>query len=200
MSRSGRIPSCDLPPGFRRHALRRDVESYFVTSAAIAIPPIVSRSTCERKHHPSKYPDVQGPRRSVGRCCRLSQSRTEVRVGIWKAVRSVGAGRLERPFGRYMMCRYVGSAEELTARAMQACRIRTWVMEELMGMLVNGEWQDAGYETSLTGGHFERRPTTFRNWVTADGSPGPTGSGDFVAERGRYHCMSAWRVPGRTVP
>jgi glutathionyl-hydroquinone reductase len=43
-----------------------------------------------------------------------------------------------------------------------------------MGMLVDGEWQDAGYETSLTG-HFERRPTTFRNWVTADGSPGPTG-------------------------
>ena len=55
------------------------------------------------------------------------------------------------------------------------------MMEEVKGMLVDGEWRDAGYETSLTG-HFERRPTTFRNWVTADGSPG-TGSGDFVAGR-----------------
>ena len=63
-----------------------------------------------------------------------------------------------------------------------------------MGMLVDGEWQDAGYETSLTG-HFERRPTTFRNWVTADGSPGPTGSGDFVAERNRYHLYVSLACP-----
>ena len=63
-----------------------------------------------------------------------------------------------------------------------------------MGMLVNGEWQDAGYETSLTG-HFERRPTTFRNWVTEDGSPGPTGSGDFVAERNRYHLYVSLACP-----
>jgi hypothetical protein len=45
--------------------------------------------------------------------------RTEVRVGIWKAVRSVGARRLELPFGRYMMYRYVGRAEKLTTRAMR---------------------------------------------------------------------------------
>jgi hypothetical protein len=66
-----------------------------------------------------QYPDVQGPRRSVRLCCRLGQSRAEVRVGIWKAVRSVGARRLERPFGRDPMCRYVGSAEKLTNRAMR---------------------------------------------------------------------------------
>jgi len=54
-----------------------------------------------------------------GAVCRLGQSRTEVRVGIWKAVRSVGARRLERPFGRDTMCRYVGRAEKLTTRAMR---------------------------------------------------------------------------------
>jgi putative glutathione S-transferase len=68
------------------------------------------------------------------------------------------------------------------------------MMEEVMGMLVDGEWQDVGYEMSLTG-HFERRPTTFRNWVTADGSPGPTGSGDFVAERNRYHLYVSLACP-----
>jgi putative glutathione S-transferase len=67
-------------------------------------------------------------------------------------------------------------------------------MEEVMGVLVDGEWQDAGYETS-SAGHFERRPTTFRNWVTADGSPGPTGSGDFVAERNRYHLYVSLACP-----
>ena len=74
-----------------------------------------------------------------------------------------------------------GPRGEIDHPRQAACRIRTCMMEEVMGMLVDGEWQDVGYETSLTG-QFERRPTTFRNWVTADGSPG-TGSGDFVAGR-----------------
>jgi len=55
------------------------------------------------------------------------------------------------------------------------------MMEEVMGMLVDGEWRMP--LRNVFDGHFERRPTTFRNWVTADGSPGPTGSGDFVAEK-----------------
>src|SRR3981081_3085772 len=70
-----------------------------------------------------------------------------------------------------------GPRREIDHPRHAACRIRTGMMKEVMGTLVDGEWQDAGYETSLTG-HFERRPTTFRNWVTADGSPGPTGSGE----------------------
>jgi glutathionyl-hydroquinone reductase len=56
-----------------------------------------------------------------------------------------------------------------------------------MGMLVNGEWRDVTFNTSSTGGRFERPASAFRNWVTVDGSPGPTGTGGFVAERGRYH-------------
>jgi putative glutathione S-transferase len=64
-----------------------------------------------------------------------------------------------------------------------------------MGMLVNGEWRDVGYETSSTGGRFERLPSAFRNWVTADGSPGPTGTGGFAAKRGRYHLYVSLACP-----
>jgi putative glutathione S-transferase len=40
------------------------------------------------------------------------------------------------------------------------------------------------------------RPTTrFRNWVTEDGSPGPTGEGGFAAARGRYHLYVALPCP-----
>ena len=64
-----------------------------------------------------------------------------------------------------------------------------------MGMLVNGEWRDVTVDTSSTGGRFERPPSAFRNWVTADGSPGPTGTGRFVAERGRYHLYVSLACP-----
>ena len=64
-----------------------------------------------------------------------------------------------------------------------------------MGMLVNGEWRDVSYDTSSTGGRFERPPSAFRNWVTADGSPGPTGIGGFVAEAGRYHLYVSLACP-----
>jgi putative glutathione S-transferase len=63
-----------------------------------------------------------------------------------------------------------------------------------MGILVNGEWRDVGYDTSSTG-RFERPPSAFRNWVTADGSPGPTGAGGFVAQRGRYHLYVSLACP-----
>ena len=64
-----------------------------------------------------------------------------------------------------------------------------------MGMLLNGEWRDVAYDTSSTGGRFERPQSSFRNWVTADGSPGPTGTGGFVAERGRYHLYVSLACP-----
>jgi glutathionyl-hydroquinone reductase len=64
-----------------------------------------------------------------------------------------------------------------------------------MAMLVNGEWRDVTYDTSSTGGRFERPPSAFRSWVTADGSPGPTGTGGFVAERGRYHLYVSLACP-----
>lgn len=56
-----------------------------------------------------------------------------------------------------------------------------------MGMLVDGIWHDQWYETKSTGGRFVRSESAFRNWVTADGSAGPTGQDGFSAESGRYH-------------
>lgn len=55
-----------------------------------------------------------------------------------------------------------------------------------MGLLVDGRWHDRWYETKESGGRFIRQESAFRNWVTADGSPGPSGAGGFKAEAGRY--------------
>jgi putative glutathione S-transferase len=63
-----------------------------------------------------------------------------------------------------------------------------------MGLLVNGRWQDRWYDTGKTG-HFVRDQSAFRNWVTADGSPGPTGAGGFKAEPGRYHLYVSLACP-----
>jgi putative glutathione S-transferase len=64
-----------------------------------------------------------------------------------------------------------------------------------MGLLVNGVWQDQWYETEKNGGRFVRDASAFRNWVTPDGSPGPTGSGGFKAEPGRYHLYVSLACP-----
>ena len=62
-------------------------------------------------------------------------------------------------------------------------------------MLVDGVWKDAWYETDQTGGRFVREESRFRNWVTPDGSAGPTGGSGFRAEPGRYHLYAAWACP-----
>jgi glutathionyl-hydroquinone reductase len=62
-----------------------------------------------------------------------------------------------------------------------------------MGLLVDGAWQDQDMRTQE--GQFVRKPTTFHNYVTADGSPGPTGTGGFPAERGRYHLYVSLACP-----
>lgn len=36
------------------------------------------------------------------------------------------------------------------------------------GKLINGEWRKEGYEKD-SDGRFLRNPTTFRNWIKADG-------------------------------
>jgi len=64
-----------------------------------------------------------------------------------------------------------------------------------MGLLVDGVWRDQWYDTASTGGRFERKASTFRNWVTADGAPGPSGEGGFRAEPGRYHLYVALACP-----
>lgn len=64
-----------------------------------------------------------------------------------------------------------------------------------MGMLVDGVWQDVWYDTKSTGGHFKRDQSRFRNWVTADGEPGPSGEGGFKAEAHRYHLYVSLACP-----
>lgn len=64
-----------------------------------------------------------------------------------------------------------------------------------MGELVNGEWSDAWYDTKSTGGAFKRQQSQYRNWITADGSPGPSGEGGFRAESGRYHLYVSYACP-----
>jgi glutathionyl-hydroquinone reductase len=64
-----------------------------------------------------------------------------------------------------------------------------------MGMLVDGVWKDVWYDTESTKGHFKRTTTSFRNWVTEDGSAGPTGEGGFKAEAGRYHLYVSLACP-----
>ena len=64
-----------------------------------------------------------------------------------------------------------------------------------MGLLRDGNWVDQWYDTESTAGKFERQPTTWRNWVTPDGAPGPSGEGGFAAESGRYHLYVSLACP-----
>ena len=63
-----------------------------------------------------------------------------------------------------------------------------------MGLLVDGKWQDKWYASDARG-RFVRQDSKFRNWVTPDGAPGPTGDGGFNAEPGRYHLYVSSACP-----
>ncbi len=64
-------------------------------------------------------------------------------------------------------------------------------------MLVDGKWQNDWQVTKATGEHgrFVRQTSSFRNWVTPDGSAGPTGVGGFQAGPDRYHLYIALNCP-----
>ncbi|WP_320824245.1 glutathione S-transferase family protein [Reinekea sp.] len=64
-----------------------------------------------------------------------------------------------------------------------------------MGLLVDGKWKNEWYDTKSTGGRFERKAPSFRNWITPDGSPGPSGIGGFKAEADRYHLYVSLACP-----
>ena len=57
----------------------------------------------------------------------------------------------------------------------------------------NGDWQPVQAKDAKGG--FVRQELSFRNWVTPDGRPGPTGEGGFAAEPGRYHLYVALICP-----
>ncbi|MEX0366549.1 MAG: glutathione S-transferase family protein [Ruegeria sp.] len=64
-----------------------------------------------------------------------------------------------------------------------------------MGLLVDGTWHDTWYDTKTTGGAFKRSAAQFRNWITPDGAPGPSGQGGFAAASGRYHLYVSLACP-----
>ncbi|WP_299599757.1 glutathione S-transferase family protein [uncultured Tateyamaria sp.] len=64
-----------------------------------------------------------------------------------------------------------------------------------MGLLVDGVWHDQWYDTKSSGGKFQRSQAKFRNWITADGSAGPSGADGFSAESSRYHLYVSYACP-----
>jgi len=62
-----------------------------------------------------------------------------------------------------------------------------------VGQLVDGVWQEV--ENRIDGGRYRRPSTLYRNWVTPDGSPGPSGEGGFPAQAGRYHLYVCLACP-----
>ncbi len=64
-------------------------------------------------------------------------------------------------------------------------------------MLINGQWAKDFHPVQGTDdeGGFVREQSQFRNWITIDGHPGPTGQGGFVAQPDRYHLYVALICP-----
>ena len=64
-----------------------------------------------------------------------------------------------------------------------------------MGMLIKGELVDNWLDKEIDEGEFKRMESTFRNWITPDGSTGPTGTDGFNAEANRYHLYVSKACP-----
>lgn len=64
-------------------------------------------------------------------------------------------------------------------------------------MLVDGKWVGdwQPVQKADAQGRFVRQVSSFRNWITPDGRPGPTGDGGFKAEAGRYRLYVALICP-----
>lgn len=64
-------------------------------------------------------------------------------------------------------------------------------------MLVDGKWTKdwEPVQAEDEKGGFVRQASSFRHWVTSDGSAGPTGNRGFRAEPGRYHLYVSYGCP-----
>ena len=58
-----------------------------------------------------------------------------------------------------------------------------------MGQCIDGVWHEGGFDVEHDSGGFVRRDSSFRSFVTADGSSG------FKAEAGRYHLYVSYACP-----
>jgi glutathionyl-hydroquinone reductase len=50
-------------------------------------------------------------------------------------------------------------------------------------------------QEAASAGSFVRKPSAYRNWITPDGAPGPSGAGGFRAEPGRYQLYVSYACP-----
>ena len=58
-----------------------------------------------------------------------------------------------------------------------------------MGLLIDGEWKEDWYDTKKSEGRFERKESSFRDWVRADLST------PFAPELDRYHLYVSYACP-----
>jgi putative glutathione S-transferase len=64
-----------------------------------------------------------------------------------------------------------------------------------MGYMLDGKWKDDDRIPTDVRGAFVRADSQFRHWITGDGGAGPSGSGGFKAEPGRYHLFVSYSCP-----
>jgi glutathionyl-hydroquinone reductase len=64
-----------------------------------------------------------------------------------------------------------------------------------VGLLIDGQWTQESSVSRVEKGAYKRRDSVFRNWVTSNGAPGPTGAGGFEAAEGRYHLYISHACP-----
>lgn len=64
-----------------------------------------------------------------------------------------------------------------------------------MGMLIKGELVDNWLDKEIDEGEFKRMESTFRHWITSDGSAGPGAVSGFKAEADRYHLYVSKACP-----
>jgi putative glutathione S-transferase len=63
-----------------------------------------------------------------------------------------------------------------------------------VGLLIDGVWTERDPDPR-GGGRFIRPETDFRNWITPDGRPGPSGHDGFTPATGRYHLYVSLACP-----
>ncbi len=64
-----------------------------------------------------------------------------------------------------------------------------------MSLMIDGKLHEDWLDAETEGGEFKRKESSFRHWITPDGSPGPSGEGGFEAEPGRYHLSVSYACP-----
>src|ERR1700712_2802193 len=168
-------------PNVNRAASATGTSTNDITSPPFEIPPKSGRPSDMRR---------AGAPRHGGFCCTATEGRAQTCL----ARNSQAAGNERHARRSHDAARM--SVADFPCAAPCPSRSRSHQERDTaMGLLVDGVWRDQWYDTAATGGRFERKASAFRNWVTADGAPGPSGEGGFRAEPGRYHLYVSLACP-----